>query len=166
MDELTTPIFKITSSEPYKDHHKYYCIECPDWVNVIPITSTGDIILVKQYRYGIDDFTIELPAGTIDSTDDNPLAAAQRELKEETGYGSGQWISLGWIHPNPAIQNNRCHNFLAKNVEKVAEINNDLHENTEPILASPTQLQDWICSGRVTHSLAISAFFLYQSLRK
>ncbi|WP_372367208.1 NUDIX hydrolase [Candidatus Uabimicrobium sp. HlEnr_7] len=166
MDELTTHIFKITSSKPYNDNHKYYCIECPDWVNIVAIATTGEIILVKQYRYGINDMTLELPAGMVDNEDNNPLEAARRELLEETGYGKGQWISLGWMHPNPAIQNNRCHSFLAKNVEKIADIKNDLHENTEPVLISPTTMEDWICTGKITHSLAISAFYLYQNLRK
>ena len=162
MDELTTPIFKITSSKPFGDDHKYYCIQCPDWVNIIPVTCSGEIILVQQYRYGVDHDTLELPAGAIDDKDANPLAGAKRELLEETGYGNGEWISLGWVHPNPAIQNNRCYNFLAKNVEKIAEINNDLHEDTKPILASCSSVEEWISTGKITHSLAISAFYAYQ----
>lgn len=164
MDELTTPIFKITSSKPYEDSYKFYRMECPEWVNVIAITS-GEIILVKQHRYGIDEETFELPAGAVEDKDANPLEAARRELLEETGYGNGQWISLGWVHPNPAIQNNRCHIFLVKNAEKIADINNDLHENTKPIFLPPSTVEEWISNGKITHSLAISAYYLYKNLR-
>ncbi|BBM84332.1 NUDIX hydrolase [Candidatus Uabimicrobium amorphum] len=162
MDELKTPIFTITSSKPFGDDHKYYCIQCPDWVNIIPVTSSGEIILVKQYRYGVNHDTIELPAGAIDKKDADPLAGAKRELLEETGYGNGEWISLGWVHPNPAIQSNRCYNFLARDVEKIAEINNDLHEDTKPMLAVPSLVEEWISTGKISHSLAITAFYAYQ----
>lgn len=166
MDELTTSIFKVTSSTPYDKSTKFYRIECPQWVNVVALTSNREVVLVEQYRYGVDHVTLELPAGKMDSCDKDPMETAKRELLEETGYGGGEWYSLGFIHPNPAIQNNRCYNFLAENVSQIAPLKNDLHENTKPVCVPISRIDSLILDGKITHSLAISAIYLYQKNTK
>ncbi len=80
-------------------------------MNVIALTDREDVVLIRQYRHGIGEVTLEIPGGLMDA--DEPLAAAKRELLEETGYRAEEWIDLGYVHPNPAIQNNRCYTFLA-----------------------------------------------------
>ena len=97
------------------EDYDFYVIESPEWVNVIPLTPAGEVVLIRQYRHGIRDIALEIPGGLVDPGD-SPLAAARRELREETGYGEEDMISLGSVHPNPAIQDNRCHTFLARNV--------------------------------------------------
>ena len=67
----------------------YYVLEYPPWVNIIPITEDGKIVMVTQYRHGIGRILTEIPAGVMEKEDVSPLAAAQRELMEETGYGGG-----------------------------------------------------------------------------
>ena len=79
----------------------------PDWINVIPLTDDGQVVMVRQYRFGIEGFTLEIPGGMCDPGEP-PLEAARREMREETGYAPSEMIELGWVHPNPPLQNNRC----------------------------------------------------------
>ena len=89
-------------------------LETPDWVNVIALTEDGgDIVIVKQHRFGSDGATIEIPGGMIDLGED-PLVAAKRELREETGYVAAKWTALAPVAPNPAFIDNHCHHFLAE----------------------------------------------------
>src|SRR5690349_16614812 len=83
-------------------------ISCPDWVNVIPVTRSGEVVLVRQFRFGIWQDTLEIPGGMVDDGE-APADAALRELEEETGYRPRELVPLGSIHPNPALQSNRCH---------------------------------------------------------
>ena len=103
------------------DPHEFYVIRSVDWINVVPITPQGQVVLIHQYRHGIDEVTLEIPGGMVDADDPSPATSARRELLEETGYDSEDVVQLGSISPNPAIFDNACHLFLARNVEKVAE---------------------------------------------
>ncbi|MBS1777106.1 MAG: NUDIX hydrolase [Bacteroidetes bacterium] len=93
----------------------YFVLEYPDWVNVIAITNDNKLVLVKQYRHALSDTHFELCAGVIESNE-TPLDAAKRELKEETGFTGGTWSLLMKSTPNPATSNNWVYCFLAKNV--------------------------------------------------
>jgi ADP-ribose pyrophosphatase len=95
----------------------YYVFEYPDWVNVIAVTKDGKLLLVRQYRHATGSVNYELCAGVCDATDASPLESAQRELLEETGFGGGQWQEWMVIYPNPGLQTNRVHCFLATDVE-------------------------------------------------
>jgi 8-oxo-dGTP pyrophosphatase MutT (NUDIX family) len=137
----------------------FYVIEAPDWINVIPLTPRRTVRMVRQYRYGVEDFTYEIPGGMCDPGE-APLDAARRELREETGYAARKIVELGWVHPNPAIQNNRCHSFLALDVERVGEPTPDPNESFEPLEVPLDEITDWIASGKITHSLVVAAFRL------
>ena len=82
-------------------------LEAPDWINVLAVTPGEGVILVSQFRHGNQCTTIELPGGMVDAGE-TPLQAAQRELKEETGYVSNDWFCLGVSAPNPAFLDNAC----------------------------------------------------------
>lgn len=79
----------------------YYVFEYPDWVNVIAITKEGKFVFIDQYRHGLGETDYEIPAGVAEPDDASMLAAAQRELAEETGYGGGQWRELMVVRPTP-----------------------------------------------------------------
>ena len=97
----------------------YHIVELPDWVNVVALTSARDIVLVREYRHGTAEITLELPSGTVE-TGETTLVTAQRELREETGYGGGLWHWTGCNAANPARQNNHVTTFLALDVEPVS----------------------------------------------
>ena len=131
-------------------------LETPDWVNIVPVTTDNHVILVRQYRFGVSKVTLEIPGGLIDSGEDS-LRAAQRELLEETGYGGGEWIYLGAVQPNPAFHTNLCHHWLAKNVSKVSEPQQDPGEDIVVDKISFTTARSLIKEGDLAHVLALSA---------
>jgi len=146
--------------------HDFFVLDSGDWVNIVPITANDEVVLIHQYRHGIDDITLEIPGGMVDPHDPSPLHAARREMQEETGYDSEDIIPLGSIHPNPAIQGNRCHTFLARNVEKHFEPHFDTTEETEVILVPSSQLSELVRQGKITHALVVTAFYWYDLLRR
>ena len=106
----------------------YHAIEAPDWSTIIAITTTGNVVLVEQYRHAIGRTLIELPAGMIDDGETSE-AAARRELLEETGHADGQWHDLGALFPVASRLANRVRTYLALDVRKVAEPAPDSSEN-------------------------------------
>ena len=136
----------------------FYVLDGADWVNVIPVTEEGNVLLVRQYRHGTEETTIEIPGGGIDPRDGSPLAAARRELLEETGYTAEAWRDLGYVHPNPAIQSNRCWTFLAERCRRVAAPQFDPGEDIEVFEAAPDEVRAMLRDGRITHSLVVAAF--------
>lgn len=135
--------------------HNFFKMEFLDWVNVVPITTNNQLILVKQYRFGTEEVTLELPGGTLDAGEDNPHLAAERELKEETGYKGQSLISLGQVAVNPAIQNNYCHFYLAPAIDKVQEQELDNSEDIEVVSVGWEEVDELITTGELTHSLTI-----------
>lgn len=140
--------------------HDFYVVEVPDWVNVVAITSDNQVVLIEQYRHGTESVTLEIPGGTVDPGESS-LEAGKRELLEETGYASDDWIGIGKVHPNPAMQNNACYTFLARGARKIQV---QSFEGTEDIAVSLTpasNIQNLVSEGRVTHALVIAAFYWY-----
>ncbi len=138
--------------------HDFHVIESPDWVNIIPLTEDGQVVMVRQFRHGIGGVTLEVPGGMVDREDLSPLAAARREMQEETGYDSDDVMTLGSIHPNPAIQNNRCHSFLARGVSPKFPVRFDGTEETEVTLVPLTRVPELIRTAAISHALVVVAF--------
>lgn len=136
----------------------FFVVDAPDWINVIALTREGSVVLVRQFRFGTDDFTLEIPGGMCDAAE-APLAAARRELREESGYVSDDWVDLGWVHPNPAVQNNRCHSFLARDARREGAPEPDPHEAFEVVTAPLGEIPPMIRDGRITHALVVAAFY-------
>ena len=142
-----------------KEHH-FFVIESPPWVNVIPLTPQNEVVLVKQYRHGTQEVTLEIPGGLVEVSD-SPEGAAKRELMEETGYGASEMILLGTVHPNPAIQNNLCYTYLAKNVVLSGQQEQDDKEDIQVVLRPLREIPGIIQKGEITHSLVLAAFYRY-----
>ena len=138
--------------------HDFYVLDGADWVNVIPVTPEGRILLIEQYRHGTGETTVEIPGGAVDRGDTGPLAAGQRELLEETGHEATEWTDLGFVHPNPAIQSNRCWTYLAKGCVRVAEPRLDPGEDIAVREASREEVRRLLEEGRITHALVVAAF--------
>ncbi|MDT3697799.1 MAG: NUDIX hydrolase [Thermincola sp.] len=152
-----------TARSPRTDRdHDFYIIEAGEWVNIIPLTPDGELVLVRQYRHGIRATTLELPGGLVDPGD-TPEAAAVRELMEETGYSPQEVQLLGSYHPHPAIMNNLCYTYLARNVRLEQAQNLDQGEDIEVVLVPLKDIPELIKSGQITHSLVITAFYFLNS---
>ena len=140
--------------------HDFYILESKDWVNVIPLTPQKEVVLIRQYRHGIRDITLEIPGGILERKD-SPKEAAQRELREETGYQESDIILLGDVHPNPAFLNNRCYTFLARDVFMAGKQEQDEKEDIEVLLRPLDEIPRLIREGEITHSLVLAAFYRF-----
>ena len=137
----------------------YFVSLRPDIATVLPITANHEVVLVRQYRHGIGEILLELPAGTFEVGED-PLAVAQRELVEETGYISERWSAIATIYSNPVNQNNRTHLFRADAVWRSQAQRLDATEEIEVILKPVADLPALIASGQICVSGSISAIAL------
>ena len=139
-------------------------LECSDWVNVVALTPTQDAVMIRQFRFGTQQVTLEIPGGMIDPGE-SPLHAAQRELREETGYAAARWTSLGKVAPNPAIQRNWLHTFLAEDCRLVGEQQPDPGEDIEVELMPLADIPRRIASGEIDHALVLVGFLKLDLLR-
>ncbi|MGH9441660.1 MAG: NUDIX hydrolase [Thermoanaerobaculia bacterium] len=140
------------------EEHDFYVLDGSDWINVIALTPEGRILLVEQYRHGTESVTLEIPGGAVNRRDASPLEAARRELLEETGHTAETWEDLGFVHPNPAIQSNRCFTFVARGCRRVAEPSLDPGEDIALLEAEPGEVKAMLRDGRISHSLVVAAF--------
>jgi len=140
--------------------HDFFILESSDWVNVIPLTPRNEVVLIQQYRHGTRENTLEIPGGLIEG-EDTPEGAARRELAEETGYLDREMTYLGYVHPNPAILNNRCHTFLARDVFPNGDQNQDDKEDIEVLLRPLSDIPRLIREDRITHALVLAAFYRF-----
>ena len=133
-------------------------LEFGDWVNIIPITKDGDIVMIRQWRHGVQRECLEIPGGLISPEDPDPRHAALREMQEETGYHSERVIHIGTVEPNPAIQTNKCHTYLATDAYLNASQNLDPTEAIKVELVKLEDIYRMITSGEITHGLVVAAF--------
>jgi 8-oxo-dGTP pyrophosphatase MutT (NUDIX family) len=116
--------------------------------------------MIRQYRHGSREVTLEIPGGLVDPGD-TPENAAARELLEETGYHAEDVVKLGVSNPNPAIFNNRCYTFVTRNVTKVCDPKPDQTEDIEVVLIPLVDIPELIRKGKIDHAIVISAFYWF-----
>lgn len=154
-------VFEVLARRSQRDPQgpvrTFYTLECPAWVNVVARTAADQLVMVRQFRHGKGAEVLEIPGGLVDPGEE-PLAAAARELLEETGY-RGRMRPLGRANPNPALFANVLHTFVADDCERVAEIANDGDEETIVELVPVAALPDRIRAGEVDNALVLSALF-------
>jgi 8-oxo-dGTP pyrophosphatase MutT (NUDIX family) len=159
---LRNRIFRVTQrlslSPRTGKEHDFWVLESNDWVNVVPLTAQREVVLVRQYRHGRQEMTLEIPGGMVDAEDRDPAAAAGRELLEETGYQAGTLRRLGAIAPNPAIQANLCHSYLATDLTYRGPQQLDGTEDIEVMQVPLADIPALIQGGQITHSLVVVAF--------
>ncbi|MDG1138174.1 MAG: NUDIX hydrolase [Opitutales bacterium] len=153
--EVHKRIFKRKSDGVVGD---FFVLDTNDWVNVLAITPKSEIVLVRQFRYGTEEFSLEPPGGVIEQGED-PIIAGLRELEEETGYVGTNAKLIGTARPNAAILSNKCHFVLVENVKKTAELAFDEHEELVTELHKVQDLKAMVENGEITHSIGLSAIF-------
>jgi 8-oxo-dGTP pyrophosphatase MutT (NUDIX family) len=142
----------------------FFVIRCPDWVLALPVTADGRIVMVRQWRFGAEALSLEPPGGVRDGEED-PLATAARETREETGYGHGRPLALGSVSPNPALQSNRCHFVLLEGVRNGQPRALDEHEEIEVLELAPAEALARVRAGETTHALAELALLRLREAR-
>ncbi len=140
------------------DDHSFYVMETADWVNVVPVTASNEIVCIRQFRHGTQEITLEIPGGMVDPGEE-PVVAAARECLEETGFETKELVSLGVLRPNPAVFNNRLHTFVAPNARPAADISNTSTEQTEVQLIPMEQIADILVTGEIDHALVTSTLW-------
>jgi ADP-ribose pyrophosphatase len=138
--------------------HPRVILTAPDWVNVVALTPERDALLVRQFRFGIEANSLEIPGGMVDEGE-TPAAAAARELEEETGFGAASWASLGVVHPNPALQSNRCHTYLALGCAPLPTGRAKTDEDIEVVRVPASRLEQLVQKGTITHALVVNAVY-------
>ncbi len=141
----------------------FFLLDTLDWVNVIPVTDAGEIVLVRQFRHGSDAVSLEIPGGIVDREDADPAATAARELREETGYRARAIERLGTIHPNPAFMTNRCHVYLATGCEPAGDLEMDAGEDIQVVTQPLAGLDTLVRSGAIDHAIVLAALALWRA---
>lgn len=128
------------------------------WANVLAMTKDQQVVLIRQYRHGVQDVLWEFPGGVVE--DGQPaIDGAKRELLEETGYASSNLIEVGKFYPNPALQSNSLYFFLALDAEKVDGQHLDEAEDIEVHLVSLDELIAMTKRGEFLHALQVAGLF-------
>lgn len=154
------PLFKVrfdTLRHPTSDQSfERMVLETPSWVNVVAVTPDKKLVMVEQYRFGIGALTIEPTGGMVDPGEEH-LQAAQRELLEETGFGEGDWQYLGSVQANPAMHDNVCHMWLARDVVEVQSPQPDPGEAIRVHVMSVDEVRQAFNDGTLAHPLGLAA---------
>jgi len=133
----------------------------PGAVMVIPVLPEGKLLFERQYRYPLARVLIEFPAGKLDPGED-PLAAAQRELLEETGYRALRWRHLLDMHPVVSYSNEQIGVYLAEDLERMGEANLDHGEFVETLVATRGEAFDWMRQGLITDAKTMLGLLLLE----
>ncbi|MDJ0730216.1 MAG: NUDIX hydrolase [Crocosphaera sp.] len=138
----------------------YFVNVRPEIALILPITPNKEIVFVRQYRHGVQEILLELPAGSFEPKKEDSLTAAKRELEEETGYVAQELILMTTIYDNPVKDDNKIHIFLGLNVEKTGKIELDITEEIEVVLVPMKDVIDKIMSGEICVAGTISTIFM------
>ena len=164
---LQNRIFSFNEEQVLSPKNKKFPVwvmEVPTWINIIPVTSDNTVIMVKQYRFGNKEITLEIPGGMSEPNED-PKSAAIREMQEETGYTSENVIEIGSVSPNPALMNNQAITYLAFDVELTSIQNLDTMEDIEIIEINLEEVPKLIQNKTIDHALVVSAFYFFDKYK-
>jgi 8-oxo-dGTP pyrophosphatase MutT (NUDIX family) len=138
---------------------EFHLIRGPDWAGVLPLTSDGNAILVRQYRHGVGRALLELPAGVIEPGESG-RAAAERELREETGYVAESWHALQVMSTEPARHTTMAHFFVALGARPSGDASPDAGELITVEPHPVAELAALIDSGEILHGVHVAAVLL------
>jgi 8-oxo-dGTP pyrophosphatase MutT (NUDIX family) len=134
--------------------HAYYVMHLADSVNVIAVTPSNEVVLVRQFRAGSSRDSLEPPGGLIEPGED-PCAAGERELMQETGYTGDPAVLIGSVWSNPSIMTARSYTILVENAVQVTEPLLDAEEEVAVELVAEEAIPRMIKDGSIDHALSV-----------
>ena len=142
----------------------YYVYEFTDWVTAVALTSDKKVVMVRQYRHGAGEVSLELPGGCVDKEDKSTEVSIRRELQEETGYTFDKVEYLGKTSANPSTNNNWMHMFLATGGKKTNEQSLDHNEEIHVELYSLDELEKLVNEHKIIQAMHVTC--IYYALKK
>jgi 8-oxo-dGTP pyrophosphatase MutT (NUDIX family) len=162
-------VFKLRSDRRVSPRtgkeHDFFVLESANWVNVIALTPDQQLVMIEQFRHGTDKVELEIPGGLMDPGE-SPVAAALRELREETGYEGDNARVLGQISPNPAIMNNTCFTVLVENCRCMHPVEFDSGEDLNTRLIPAGAVARVVAEGEIGHALVVVALYYFDLWRR
>ena len=162
-------VFKLRSdlrvSPRTGKEHAFFILESANWVNVVALTTDNHVVMIEQFRVGSEAVELEIPGGLMDP-DESAVAAAVRELREETGYAGENARVLGTISPNPAIQNNTCFTVLVENCRCVHPVEFDSGEDLITRLVPVEEVMQLVAAEKIHHSLVVVGLAYFDLWRR
>ena len=140
--------------EAYREWVKH-----PEAAAVIPLTDQGEIILVRQYRYPIDEVTLEIPAGKLDVSGEDPLECAKRELSEETGYTAQEYKFLSKLATSVGFSDEVIYIYAAKGL-KAGTQHTDEDEFINVVKVPLAEAVEMVLDGRINDGKSVTAIFM------
>jgi ADP-ribose pyrophosphatase len=159
-------VFKVRADEVISPRtqqaQEVYVLDCPNWVTVIAVTPDRQLVMIEQYRHGSNTVELEIPGGVMDPADPSPVAAAVRELREETGYEGENARIIGQIFPNPAIMSNVSYTVLVENCRCLHPLQFDQGEDLATRLVPASEVPQLVGAGRIRHSLMVVSLYFFE----
>ena len=146
--------------------HDFFVVEARPWVSVVATTTNDEIILVEQFRHGTGTIELETPAGIMEPTEIDPVAAAVRELREETGFEGHSAQIIGRIYPNPPLFNNLCTTVLVEGCVRKHALELDASEDISVRVVPLTELPGLVARFEIRHALAVVALHHHELWRR
>ena len=147
----------------------FYFMHSPDWVNIVPLTVDEKgrecFLMVKQFRQGLGQVTVEFPGGIVDP-DESPREAAERELREETGCRPQELVQAGVVCPNPAIMDNWVYTFIAPELEQAGEQETDDDEIVNLLKVPVETVRREMGRGQYINGVIMNALFWFERWRQ
>jgi ADP-ribose pyrophosphatase len=156
---FSTPWFDIVAKTLAGWESPYYTVEANDYVTVLAATASGGVVLVRQFRPAVEDFTLELPSGHIEEGE-NPEEAARRELLEETGYTAGKLELLASLALDSGRMGLRQWCYLASELQ-TARTAHTREPGVEAFELSFSELLNYIRQSKFDHALHLAVVLLW-----